>query len=88
MRKQDAQRAADHDLGRHRSLVLEGRGLWLARVLTTADRPRDEAVRLAVRIVDDNFGFNKLLGTARQAWAVQTLADRGDLARLVAWYAR
>ncbi len=62
--------------------------LWLARVLTTADRPRDEAVKLAVRIADDNFGFNKLLGSGRQLWAAQTLAERGELAKLIAWYAR
>jgi lysine-N-methylase len=62
--------------------------LWLSRVLTTPDRPRDEAVRLAVRIVDDNFGFNKLFGSGRQAWATQTLAERGELAKLIAWYAR
>lgn len=62
--------------------------LWLSRVLTTPDRPRDEAVSLAVRIVDDNFGFNKLLGSGRQLWATQTLADRGELAKLIAWYGR
>ncbi|HVK19041.1 MAG TPA: YkgJ family cysteine cluster protein [Fimbriiglobus sp.] len=62
--------------------------LWLSRVLTTPDRPRDEAVGLALRIVDDNFGFNKLLGSGRQLWATQTLAERGELARLIAWYAR
>ena len=43
---------------------------------------------LAVRIVDDNFGYNKLLGSGRQLWATQTLAERGELARLIAWYAR
>jgi lysine-N-methylase len=62
--------------------------LWLSRVLTTPDRPRDEAVALAVRIVDDNFGFNKLLGSGRQLWATQLLADRGELTKLIAWYAR
>ncbi|HET6575895.1 MAG TPA: YkgJ family cysteine cluster protein [Fimbriiglobus sp.] len=62
--------------------------LWLGRVLTTADRPRDKAVGLAVRIVDDHFGFNKLLGSGRQLWATRILADRGELAKLIAWYAR
>jgi lysine-N-methylase len=63
--------------------------LWLARVLTVEGvRTRDEAVELAVRIVDDSFGFNKLLGSGRQAWATQALADRGELDRLIAWYAR
>lgn len=62
--------------------------MWLARVLTTPDRSRDAAVKLAVQIVDDNFGFNALLGTPRQAWATEVLADRGELAKLIAWYAR
>jgi lysine-N-methylase len=63
--------------------------MWLSRVLSAnGARPRDEAVALAVRIVDDNFGFNKLLGAGRQVWAGRALADRGELARLVAWYAR
>jgi len=62
--------------------------MWLSRVLTTPDRSRDAAVKLAVQIVDDNFGFNALLGTGRQAWATGLLADRGELAKLIAWFAR
>jgi lysine-N-methylase len=63
--------------------------LWLSRVLTVEGmRSRDEAIELAVRIVDDSFGFNKLLGSGRQAWATQVLADRGELERLIAWYGR
>lgn len=61
---------------------------WLGRVFTTPDRDPAAAVRLAVQVADANFGFNPLLGAPRQAWAVKTLADRGELARLVAWYAR
>ena len=45
-------------------------------------------MKLAVQVVDNNFGFNKLLGASRQTWATQTLTDRGELAKLVAWYAR
>jgi len=41
-----------------------------------------------VRIVDDNFGFHPHLGTLRQRFAVRILSDRGDLERLIAWYAR
>lgn len=62
--------------------------LWLARVLTAGGRPRDESVRQAVRIVDDNFGFNTLLGQARQKVALRLLAKNGELPKLVAWYAR
>jgi len=62
---------------------------WLARVMATNGiHPKDEALALAVRIVDDNFGYNPLLGAGRQTWAVRTLAERGELARLIAWYGR
>ncbi len=61
--------------------------LWLARVFGNA-LPRDEAVALALRVVDDNFGFNKLLGMGRQKYALKMLSQRGELPRLVAWYAR
>lgn len=61
--------------------------LWLARVLARG-RPADEAVTLAVRIVDDNFGFNPLLGSSRQRFGLRLLGKRGELPRLVAWYGR
>lgn len=60
--------------------------MWLARLLVAGGRPSDEAITLAVRIVDDNFGFNKLLGSARQKFAFRLLATRGELPKLVAWY--
>jgi lysine-N-methylase len=62
--------------------------MWLSRVLAAACRPRDEAIHLALRVVDDNFGFNPLLGTARQVWGLRMLNNKGELPRLVAWYAR
>lgn len=63
--------------------------MWLSRVLSAGGAmSRDEAVAQAVRVVDDNFGYNPLLGAGRQAWAVHTLSERGELARLVAWYGR
>ena len=60
--------------------------MWLSRAFT--DRSREEAVTLALRIVDDNFGYNKLLGSARQRFATRLLASRGELGRLIAWYSR
>lgn len=60
--------------------------MWLTRALH--DRTREEAVSLAMRIVDDNFGFNPLLGSRRQYFSLRMLARRGELARLVAWYSR
>lgn len=62
--------------------------MWLARVLVAGGLDRDEAVTRAVRVVDDNFGYNKLLGLGRQKWALRLLAGRGDAARPVAWYGR
>lgn len=63
--------------------------MWLSRVLTTGGaRPRDEAVKVAMQIVDHNFGFNPLLAAGRQSWALQSVAEKGELDRLIAWYAR
>jgi lysine-N-methylase len=62
--------------------------MWLARVLTAGQRATDDAVTLAVRIVDDNFGFNKLLGSARQRFALRLLSSRGELPKLVAFYGK
>lgn len=62
--------------------------MWLARVLVAGGLTPDAAVTQAVRMVDDNFGFNPLLGSARQKFALRLLANRGDLSRLVAWYGR
>jgi lysine-N-methylase len=62
--------------------------MWLARVLTANGRGSADAITLAVRIVDDNFGFNKLLGSTRQKFALRLLAARGELPKLVAWYGR
>jgi lysine-N-methylase len=63
--------------------------LWLARVLQRGHGPVTlESLQTAVRVVDDGFGFNPLLGTPRQIRATRLLADRGELSRLIAWYAR
>ncbi|MBN9119665.1 MAG: YkgJ family cysteine cluster protein [Planctomycetes bacterium] len=62
--------------------------MWLARVLVAGGQSPDAAVTRAVRMADDNFGFNPLLGSARQKFALRLLANRGDLSRLIAWYGR
>ena len=62
--------------------------MWLARLLVAGGRSADDAVIFAVRMVDDNFGFNKLLGSARQKFALRLLGSRGELPRLVAWYGK
>ena len=58
--------------------------MWLARVLAACGHA--DPVTQAVRMVDDNFGFNPLLGSVRQKFALRLLANRGDLSKLVAWY--
>lgn len=60
--------------------------LWVARLYR--DMPQEEAVTRAVTIVDDHFGFNRALGSLRQRIGMRILAKRGELARLIAWYAR
>ena len=62
--------------------------LWLSRVFASDGRGRDAAIKQAVQLVDDNFGFNKLLGLGRQKHAVRMLSTRGEVAKLVAWYSR
>lgn len=60
--------------------------MWLARAFS--DLRREDAVTLALRIVDDNFGYNKLLGLSRQRLGTRILASRGELDKLIAWYGR
>lgn len=60
--------------------------LWIARAFK--DLPREQAVTWGVRMVDDHFGFNRILGTLRQRLAFRILAQRGELPRLLAWYGR
>jgi lysine-N-methylase len=60
--------------------------LWLMRLFR--DLPQEKATIRALVILDDHFGFNPLLASRRLRWAWQTLARRGELARLIAWYSR
>ena len=60
--------------------------LWVTRALR--EGPREEAVVSALRMIDDHFGYNPLLGSRRQRLALRILASRGELSRLVAWYSR
>lgn len=62
--------------------------MWLARVFAAGGAARPAAVERAVRVADDNFGFNRLLGMGRQKFALRLLAARDDLPQLVAWYGR
>ncbi len=60
--------------------------MWLARMFQ--EMPREKAVSQALQIVDDNFGYNRLLGTRRQRLSTRLLASRGELTKLIAWYSR
>jgi len=62
--------------------------IWPTRVFASDGRDADESLSEALRLVDDSFGFNKLLGTPRQNWALRTMATKGEIPRLIAWYAR
>ena len=60
--------------------------LWVARMYR--DGSREEAVQKALSVVDDHFGFNRILATFRQRAAFRVLARQGELAKLIAWYSR
>jgi lysine-N-methylase len=60
--------------------------LWVMRLFR--DGSREEAAVQALTIIDDHFGFNPLLGSRRMRLAFRTLARRGELSRLIAWYSR
>lgn len=60
--------------------------LWVARALQHV--PRQEAVTKALTVVDDHFGFNRVLGTLRQRISFRILASTGELEKLMGWYSR
>jgi len=60
--------------------------LWTAR--SFADLPRTEAVLRALSIVDDHFGFNRMLATQRQRLSTRFLVRLHELEKLIAWYSR
>lgn len=59
---------------------------WVTRAL--ADLPRVEAVQRALTIVDDHFGYNRVLRARRQRISFNILARTGELSKLIAWYGR
>jgi lysine-N-methylase len=60
--------------------------LWLARAFSGVDR--EQAIVQAVSLVDDHFGYNRLLGSRRFRFPVRLLARRGELEKLIAWYGK
>ncbi len=59
---------------------------WAARGMT--DRPPAEALSRALTIVDDHFGYNRVLRAQRQRVSFALLARTGELRKLTAWYGR
>ncbi|MCS7270280.1 MAG: YkgJ family cysteine cluster protein [Gemmataceae bacterium] len=62
--------------------------LWLGRLLNGHGQTLTEALIQAIRIVDDNFGFNPLLHRWRQRQVLRLLRRGSELARLITWYSR
>ena len=60
--------------------------LWLRRALTGL--PPVKAVQQAIQLVDDHFGGNRMLGLPHNRFLQRTLAQRGELEKLAAWYSR
>jgi lysine-N-methylase len=60
--------------------------MWLRRLFRHL--PAVEALRQALCIADDHYGFNRVLGTMRQRFGFRILARSGELDRLIAWYSR
>jgi lysine-N-methylase len=60
--------------------------MWVRRAF--GDLPPAEGVVKALSIVDDHFGFNKVLAGGRQRTSFWILASQGELAKLIAWYSR
>jgi lysine-N-methylase len=60
--------------------------LWLRRAFT--DLPPVKAVQQAIRVVDNHFGGNPMLGFSHVQHVQRILAQRRELEKLVAWYSR
>jgi lysine-N-methylase len=59
--------------------------LWLARAL---EGPREQAVAKALGVIDTHFGHDPIFRTRRLRFLQRTLASRGELEKLIAWYGR
>jgi lysine-N-methylase len=59
---------------------------WLTRGYRELGQP--EATYKAISVIDENFGYNPLLGKPRQRMSLWILNFRRELDRLIAWYGR
>ncbi len=60
--------------------------MWLRRGFT--GQTATAAITRSLSIIDDNFGYHPLSGTARQRLSYRILSRTGELERLIAWYSR
>jgi lysine-N-methylase len=58
--------------------------LWASRLYK--DVSREKAITDALTVIDDHFGFNRVLASFRQQLSLWLMA--GELPRLIAWYSR
>lgn len=58
--------------------------MWASRLYR--DTPREKAIIDSLTVIDDHFGFNRVLATFRQQLSLWMMA--GELSRLIAWYSR
>jgi lysine-N-methylase len=64
---------------------------WMTKAMSlasVADLSSLSGVEKAIFLVDDHFGGNPILGAAHNRFFVRTLAQRGELEKLIAWYGR
>jgi lysine-N-methylase len=59
---------------------------WVSRALTNLSET--DAIARALTIVDDHFGFNRVLRSRRQRVSFNILARTGELQKLLAWYGK
>ena len=59
---------------------------WLARGYR--DMGPLPAMLKAITVIDENFGYNTLLGKSRFRLGIRILSFRQELDRLAVWYAR
>jgi lysine-N-methylase len=61
--------------------------VWTALSMGGNHRLVDNIQR-AMSLVDDHFGFNKIIGSFRQRYGFRLLSQRNSIEKLIAWYSR
>ncbi len=69
------------------TLLIYSVQMWTYRILKS-NLGETEAAQKALSIIDDHYGFNRVLGTFRQRLAYRILGATNQIERLVAWYGK